>query len=287
MLFLVAGAFSRAYGEEGGLKLRVEEHIQVYKSHSSHSQVIRVLKSGDSVEINKKSSRGWRRVLYFYDGKPQSGYIRNRDIDLSYIEKVHDTYEIRRPSYMTRTGFGLAGVYSQFVQPPFSQTLSEVNYEFSEFLSQNVDAEIHFDFNVNPHWAFRLGLMSRHNTYRGTAQQTNLNTDKVTTKRDQQLFGGKGDFKYYFGYRGSIYGGFGAELSKTTRLKLTYGSDPLQADSKDSPVLVIVTLGLGADIHLYSNFFLNIEASYGNEVNGSPNQKVLQGLLALNYVFAK
>lgn len=216
------------------------------------------------------------------------GYIYTKDLKGAKIRRIKAESSLEKtfPSkknYNENYGLGLRALYTTMKQGGYSDTISEVDYQFSDFESNTLDFELQLGLPSRSSWNYRFSFIQRSTNFKSTSETVGIQQEPVEVERKQKLIGIGLNGHYYFAE--ALYFLLSIELGKGTEVDLKFGGQRLATTDTDLPFFALVGIGIGYDFQIFENWYLNPEIKLGADLNSDPLTSFYSIALGVNKSF--
>jgi hypothetical protein len=151
----------------------VTAETEVYSRPDIDSNVVHTLVFGDQIRVSAKEESGFRRIQYTVGNKARRGYILLEDVgSLQNVKKLPKGYvnPAVKNANLKRSGAYFTGIYSyQYQGKRELQTTADSIYEVSEFTGSTLFFGLGYEYQYDPSWALRAGVVMREVDMQGDA----------------------------------------------------------------------------------------------------------------------
>ena len=269
----------------GARDLIVGRPVPVYQKPARGSKTLTILPSGKRVPVSSRRYGRWYKVLILSDGKKRIGFVRRSDLKGSSFhkrlkKKVKDPHR-----YRDGVGVGFDWVVSINSQGAREFDDGEGSpKQIGEMSGTATFLGVFADIPVSNYISLRVSLLSRKNAFTGDFGISGQ--DSQTVELVQNFFSFGGTVKVYPFLNWPFWAGVTAHFANATNVNLVYANQgEVPVSSEDLPFFVFLQGALGADFHIWDNFFLIPDGRVGQVVNTSPAITSIEGHLSFAYRF--
>ncbi len=239
----------------------------VYENQSKDAAVLTVYEKGERAPLSSKTYGTWRKIVVDIDGTQKVGWVLAEDIKGARIIERSEPFDYE-VYHLNKGSIGILGAFN-FVSHGGQTIDSEGSYPPNVEVSSLSGGALYFGVYSDLHWkqdfSIHLELLFRKASRSGPGTFIAGSDAEVELDQSFMSLGAMG--KWYLAPESNFWYGAGLEIAKLSTSKMIWsvnGGDEFVANEKiESPVLFMLTGGLGLDIHVVRRFFVLPEVRGG------------------------
>jgi len=267
ILLLQAIVPSKAYGAASTIK--VQFPLSVYGKPDFESPVLFTVERGATVLVSDKPYGGFRKIKTTVLGKARLGFVPANDLSAQ---------KLPPRNRLSAIGGGVA--YSRLTQGSKTfTTADQVNYSISGYSGQTINPTFTYQKGQQSFW--RVYGMYRLVNLNGTAKSDIAGVPQQDVKIEYTMIALGGQMAW--GLFGKYwYGGFGAEIAKSTSGKVLFGNQDLSGDVENPDYMSGHGMS-GLQLRMGDKYSMFVEARLGVVSNQDPVLTVVE--LVANFMY--